>query len=513
MRLRLARSIVATGLALLLAVQALAAERRIALVIGVSAYRAVPTLHNTLNDANGVGGALKRLGFDVDLVTDPDRMALESAVRRIGDRARGADVALFFYAGHAVEANGQNWLLPVSADIRDGRDLRFEGLDLDALLGQLDGAARLSVIILDSCRDNPFRMRLGEAGRGLDRGGLAQVSAAAGTLVVFSTAPGTVAGDGAGPNSPFTTALLKHMEAPGQEIRQMLADVRKDVREATGGKQVPWEQSAMEGTLYLNPTQAVMRAPVPGAAPPAAPKPALEADSLFWDSVRNSANAGDIKAYLDKFPQGTFADLARSRLAGLSAPSPVETVAARIIAARPVPGVAKLTQAARSYAAAHSHKAFAVIPEQDYLLWSGDWGRADRAEQLTLERCQFLFGEPCRLFALDDQIMTGDLPRRDMPRLHHAGPFNANEVPMLGDQARAMPAVAGYAAAPSPKALAVNIGFGFAVTGAASQHAAEEQALAQCNAAPIRREVISPCMIYAAGNQVVIGQRRTQPAP
>ena len=391
---------------LLFALPALAAEHRVALVIGVSAYRAVPTLRNTLNDANGVGAALKRLGFDVDLVTDPDRLALEAGVRRFGDRARGADVALFFYAGHAVEANGQNWLLPVSADIRNGRDLRFEGLDLDALLGELDGAAKLSMIILDACRDNPFKLRIGDGGRGLDRGGLAQVQAAAGTLVVFATAPGTVAGDGTGPDSPFTTALLKHIDEP-VEVREMLANVRKDVRAATGGQQIPWEQSAMEGSLYLNPTAAARTAGNLPSGPVAAP--GLDPDPLFWDSVRNSTDQADIKAYLDRFPKGVFAALARNRLASLSAPAPaaapsLDSVAARLVAAKPIPGVAQLTDAARAYAAGREHKAFAAAPELDRVFWTGSWTRADRGQEYTLERCQFLYNQPCRLVAADDQV-------------------------------------------------------------------------------------------------------------
>jgi uncharacterized caspase-like protein len=299
----------------LLAGSAVAAERRVALVVGVSAYRAVPPLRNTRNDASGVSAALGRLGFEVDTVLDPDRSALETAVRRLGVQARGADVALFFYAGHAVESGGRNWLLPISADIRGGRDLRFESVELDALLEQLEGTARMAVVVLDACRDNPFRSVLGEAGRGVAPGGLARVQAAVGTLVVFSTAPGTVAADGDGANSPFTAALLKRIEAPGVEFRQVLAEVRRDVRAATHGRQVPWEQSAMEGALILKPVATA--APEPVSAGSA--RPELEADALFWDSVRASKDPADLKAYLARFPDGVFAALARSRLRGLEA--------------------------------------------------------------------------------------------------------------------------------------------------------------------------------------------------
>ena len=125
------------------------AERRVALIVGASAYRAVPPLRNTLNDARGMTSALRRLDFEVDTVLDPDRAHFEAAVRHFGERARAADLAVFYYAGHAVEANGRNWLLPVSADPKSGRDLRFEAMELDGILEQLDGAARLSVVILE----------------------------------------------------------------------------------------------------------------------------------------------------------------------------------------------------------------------------------------------------------------------------------------------------------------------------------------------------------------------------
>ena len=295
-------------------------ERRVAVVIGVGDYRAVP----------GVG----------------------SRGRRFGASARGADVVLFYYAGHAVESGGSNWLLPISADIRAGRDLRFEATDLDGVLEQFEGVARLAIVVLDACRDNPFRSRLADGSRGIDASrGLIRVQAPVGTLVVFSTAPGTVAADGTGPNSPFTAALLKRIETPGLEIRQMLAEVRRDVRQATQGKQVPWEQSAMEGALYLKPTPSAPASPanVPAAPPVASARPGLEAESLFWDSVRNSANSSDLRAYLSRFPDGLFVDLAKTRLAALGdgAAKPPATPNGSSLAARLIERMSPLPMAER----------------------------------------------------------------------------------------------------------------------------------------------------------------------
>ena len=129
-----------------------AAEQRVALVVGVSAYRNVPRLPNTTNDARAVAAALTRTGFQVVTLLDPDRAGFEAAVREFGQRARGADASLFFYAGHALELGGRNWLIPANALLRTDRDLRFETLDLDAVLEQTDGASRVSLVFLDSCR-------------------------------------------------------------------------------------------------------------------------------------------------------------------------------------------------------------------------------------------------------------------------------------------------------------------------------------------------------------------------
>ena len=199
---------------------AVADERRVALVVGVSSYQHANRLFNTLNDAQDINASLQRLGFEVDMVSDPDRTALEASVRRLGDRARHADVALFYYAGHALEYGGQNWLVPVQADLHTERDLRFETLDVNAVVEQMEGQSRISLVILDACRDNPFRhvfaanLRELVVGRGL---AAPQISAS-GMLVVYATAPGSVAGDGDGPHSPFTAALLRHIEDPNVEI-------------------------------------------------------------------------------------------------------------------------------------------------------------------------------------------------------------------------------------------------------------------------------------------------------
>ena len=315
------------ALALVLAWGTEVFAQRVALVIGNGAYVEAPPLENPANDATDIHAALTRLGFDSELVVDADRASLERAIRRFGDRAAGAEAAMLFYAGHAVEVAGRNHLIPVSASIRSDRDLPFETVDADAVMTQLEGRARVILLFLDACRDNPFRLRLAAQGtRGIAGTGLAAVRGPVGTLVAFATAPGTVAQDGTGRNSPFTGALLRHIETEGLEVRPMLGRVRQTVREATGGAQIPWENASLEGEFYFRPAEP--RAPTVAAlppqpqAPPAAPAapptgdPATE--RLFWESIRDSRNPEEFEAYLRRYPDGVFTDLARARIAGLA---------------------------------------------------------------------------------------------------------------------------------------------------------------------------------------------------
>lgn len=310
-------------LLLLLGAAAPASAERVALVIGAGAYRHAPPLPNATNDATDLAATLRDLGFRVDLVLDPDRAALEGAVERFGTAARGAEAALFFYAGHALEVQGRNWIIPVSAELRTPQQLRFQALELEAVTEQIQQAARFSLIILDACRDNPFRQRWPAASRSAAGQGLARVAPAIGTLVVFSTAPGAVAEDGRGRNSPFTAALLRHLPTPGLEVRALFAEVRRSVREATAGAQVPWEESSLEGSFYFRPAAA----PAP-AAPPlaAAPQPVIVLpalpnapgnDALAWQFVLNSRNPADFETFLQQFPDSVFAPFARNRLAEL----------------------------------------------------------------------------------------------------------------------------------------------------------------------------------------------------
>lgn len=290
------------------------APRRVALVIGVSNYQHAGALANTINDAGDMAKVLERVGFDVELVLDPNRSDLEAAVRRFADRSVGADVSVLHYSGHALEANGRNWLLPVSAMINNERDLHFEAVDLNTVIEATDGAAKVSIIFLDACRDNPFIERLAATGRGMSHGLAALQIAANGVLVAFSTAPGQIAFDG-GPdarNSPFTAALLRHIENPGLEVRALIGRVTKDVVDQTRGRQRPWQNSSLEGEFYFVPPQTGV-AELPAAA--------NNAEIVFWETIKGSNDPADYRAYLAHFPAGLFSDLAREALKRLPAPA------------------------------------------------------------------------------------------------------------------------------------------------------------------------------------------------
>ena len=292
-----------------------ATGKRVALVVGIANYQSVAPLKNTTNDADRMAAMFERLGFEVVKAMDPGRGKFEEALRSFGAKARQAEASVFFYAGHAIEVEGRNWLLPADARLETKQDLRFEAVDVEAVLDQAQ-AARIAVMFLDACRNNPFATRIASGDtRAAATRGLARIDPAAGVLVAFATAPGQVALDGAGEHSPFTEALLKHIETPGLEIRQLMARVRSDVRRATRD-QVPWEQSALEGEFYFR-SPAAQPAPAPALAAAPPPPPALDPEALFWDSVRGSDSEAEISAYLEKFPSGLYAALARNRLAQL----------------------------------------------------------------------------------------------------------------------------------------------------------------------------------------------------
>lgn len=288
--------------------------RRVALVIGNGAYRNAPTLTNPPNDATDMAAKLRELGFQVVLGTDLDMAGFAATLRRFAQALDGSDVALLFYAGHGLQVDGVNYLVPVDARIEASSDLDFQAVKLDSLIGLMDKGAPLSIILLDACRNNPLS-------RGLTRSaaapGLAPQSIASGSYIAFSTAPGNVAYDGEGTrNSPFTAALLENLGRENVDIRLMMADVRAEVWQHTHEKQLPWENNSLIGRFYFKPAEI----PSPG------PDAALLAERDAFDKARAAGTAQAMRDFLTAYPNGLFADIARSSAAALAEPAPAAPV-------------------------------------------------------------------------------------------------------------------------------------------------------------------------------------------
>jgi len=238
-----------------------ATEQRTALVIGNSTYSSGP-LRNPVNDATDMAATLKRLGFDVILKKNATQQDMEDAIRELGDRLKKGGVGLFFYAGHGVQINGKNYLLPIGVRIDRDTDVKYRAVDADMVLDEMGNAGNpMNIVILDACRDNPFGKSFRTASRGL-----AIISSAPrGTLISYSTGPGNIAADGAGRNSPYTGALMNHMMTPGLPIEEVFKSVRQDLGRQTKGKQIPWELSSLEGRFYFKPGSAAASTPGTGA--------------------------------------------------------------------------------------------------------------------------------------------------------------------------------------------------------------------------------------------------------
>lgn len=259
------------------------AEKRIALVVGNSAYQNVTRLDNPKNDAALMADTLGNLGFSLiggRAQLDLDKSALDTAVQNFGRQIQGADVALFYYAGHGVQVSGSNYLVPVGANPTREADVDFQMVDINLVLRQMQGSGtRLNLVILDACRNNPF----GARGLRASEGGLAQMRAPEGTLISYATQPGSVAQDGRDGHSPYTKALAATIRLAGLDIFQTFNQVGLAVKRETGGSQQPWVSSSpIDGTFHFVPPAAAASPLV--AAPPS--QEARLADTLRPDPDR-----------------------------------------------------------------------------------------------------------------------------------------------------------------------------------------------------------------------------------
>ena len=327
------------------------AEQRVALVIGNAAYAHAPRLANPLNDADDVGAALTRLGFAVTKLENADSATLRQGLQAFARAASAADVAVVFYAGHGIEVDQRNFLVPVDARLTSDQDVEFETVPLELAMRSVARASGLRLVILDACRDNPFAVSMQRAGatRSVGRG-LARVEPAGETLVAYASKEGTVAADGEGRNSPYSEALLAHLEEPGLEVGLLFRKVRDAVLATTGGRQEPFVYGSLSSrgvylTARAEPAPDASTAPAPApvsesaaerltAEQMAAQRLAAERELLFWESVKDSTNPADIQAYLDRYPGGTYEVLARNRLEALQRPEVLPEASAELVEGR-----------------------------------------------------------------------------------------------------------------------------------------------------------------------------------
>ncbi|MGJ4926461.1 caspase family protein [Bradyrhizobium sp. HKCCYLS2038] len=305
---------------LLLAGHPALAEKRVALVIGNSAYQNVPQLTNPANDGAVMTATFKSAGFDVvDYRRDLTARETRRALRDFADAARDADIAVVYYAGHGMEVEGSNYLIPIDARLERDTDVYDETLSLDRILVAVEPAKKLRLVILDACRDNPFtrNMQRTVATRSLGRG-LAKVEPTSpNTLIAYSAKAGSTAQDGDGKNSPFTLALSRHIATPGLDVRKAFGFVRDEVLKSTANRQEPFVYGSLGGEdVPLVPGVPRVVTQMPVTPPPANPQADMRRD---YELAMQVGNKGALNAFLAQYPDGFYASLAKLQLEKLAA--------------------------------------------------------------------------------------------------------------------------------------------------------------------------------------------------
>ncbi|MDX1811504.1 MAG: tol-pal system protein YbgF [Gammaproteobacteria bacterium] len=292
----------------------LLAEDRTALVIGNSGYK-IGYLKNPVNDAISIAAKLRAMDFKVELVTDANRKTMVQKIRHWGGNLRRNTVALFYYAGHGVQLGEENYLLPVNINIQNETDFEFEGVALSEVLRLMGDAQNYAnIVILDACRNNPYRNKYRSFSRGLKR-----VDGPTGTIIAYSTSPGATADDGDGANGLYTTYLLKAMQQPGRPIEFVFKDVAARVKAVTSGKQIPWYSAgSFTGEFYF----------VPGAnnkkSTTSTNESEISIELQYWQEVKKANSQAMYRAYLSEYPNGKFVELAKLYLKNTNKPAEVK---------------------------------------------------------------------------------------------------------------------------------------------------------------------------------------------
>lgn len=304
-RLLIAAALLAAAFSL---VYAAPDPERVALVIGNSAYPGAGALKNPVNDAKDMAAKLGRYGFHVTLKTDVGHKDMLRALTEFGDKVQQGSEALFFYAGHGMQVRGKNYLIPIDAQIRTETAVSSEAVDVDQLLDKLS-PARLSMVILDACRNNPFERRFRGGGHGL-----ASINAPTGTLIAYATAPGKVAADGDGRNGLYTQELLTAMDMSGMKVEDVFKRVRSNVVRKSGDAQTPWESSSLTGDFYFT------SQPFPLSG-----NDQNRVEDEIWNSIKDSRATEPIQEYLRQYPNGRFLPQAKILIAKITSENRLAT--------------------------------------------------------------------------------------------------------------------------------------------------------------------------------------------
>ena len=290
------------------------AQTKVALVFGNGAYQNAPELPNPPHDAADVAAAFLRLGFSVRLVTDARYDTMRLALVDFNRKARDAEMAVVFFAGHGMEVGGENWLVPIDAELKSDSDTEQEAISLRAIVLMASSASKLGLVVLDACRNNPFlvKMRRTIATRAISRG-LGRIEPTNNVLVAYAAKDGTTAADGDGRNSPFTTALLKYLETPGLEINFLFRNVRDDVIAATGEQQPFIYGSLTKEAIYLKPPPTMLAS--------------FDYDQSAWALLKETTDEAALRRFAAQYPNSPLRREAEARIAALAATQ----------AAKPVP--------------------------------------------------------------------------------------------------------------------------------------------------------------------------------
>ncbi|MGX5846247.1 caspase family protein [Mesorhizobium sp. PL10] len=339
--------------------------KRVALVIGNSKYVHAVELPNPANDARLIASTLRNAGFEVIEGVDQDNAGMHGLISKFTEQSYDADLAVIFYAGHGMQVDGKNFLIPVDAELTSPAYLKTRTVQIDDFMAALPPDPAVGVIILDACRDNPLARTLAAAmpkSRSTALGtGLAPIDpksegvGTGGILIAYATDPGAIAFDGNGVDSPYSTALARHLTEPGVEIQSALTRVRGEVAETTQGRQRPWHNASLGREVFLG-KAAVQAAPeakpaadaanataAPAPAPVASEPPAWEVEQRLWDEASKRNTAPFYEAYLEQFPSGRFATVARLNIDALKDPKAQEREVAALDAAEANPGSAVRT--------------------------------------------------------------------------------------------------------------------------------------------------------------------------